>query len=125
MARVFMTNLSTVAFAAGPFIVLGRFSKRLPVAEVNAIVAHEQGHIHHHHTLRRIWWILSFQWRGIGMRCREQELEADLFAAAAGHCGGLVRFVKRLGPHNSPLHPTSGDRIVNIQQWIGDKLNVL
>lgn len=72
---------------------------RLPKFEQEAVLAHEQGHIHHRHALKRLWWLLSFQWKGFFERCEAQELEADRYAAERGHAAGLISFLFRHGQH--------------------------
>ncbi len=80
-------------------IQLGHDFYRLTPREQAAVLAHEQGHIHHRHALKRLWWLASFQWRGFFQRCEVQELEADRYAADRGHAPGLISFLFRQQMH--------------------------
>lgn len=85
---------------------------RLTPLEQWAVIAHEQGHIYHKHARKRLWWIVSFQWKGFFERCEAQELEADRYAAERGHAAGLMSFLFRSNLHvKSPGYPTHKDRI--------------
>jgi len=114
---IWQTELETVAFSAGPFVVTGRYFYKLPRNEQLAIIAHERGHIFHRHQLKRLWWVVSLQWAGIAEKCRLQEYQADRYAVRMGHGKGLISFLKRIGPHENPLHPTPALRINVIQKW--------
>ena len=113
------TNLNTFALSVGPFVVTGRHFKKLKPFEREAIIAHEKGHIFHMHALKRIWWLMTFQWKHLGVRCQAQEFQADRFAVFEGHGDGLLHFLSRIKEtHISPLHPTSGERVANIRRWL-------
>jgi hypothetical protein len=85
---------------------------QLTELEQCAVIAHEQGHIHHRHALKRLWWLVSFQWKGFFERCEAQELEADQYAAERGHAAGLISFLFRQGLHvKSDGYPTHKQRI--------------
>lgn len=93
-------------------IQLGDDFYRLSPLEQTAIVAHEEGHIHHKHALKRLWWIVSFQWDGFYERCEQQELEADRYAVERGHAAGLISFLFRSNLHvKSAGYPTHKQRI--------------
>ena len=93
-------------------IQLGDEFYRLTELEQCAIIAHEQGHIHHRHALKRTWWIVSLQWGGFFERCEAQELEADRYAAERGHAAGLISFLFRSNLHvKSDGYPTHKQRI--------------
>jgi hypothetical protein len=111
------TDLKTIAFSAGPVVVTGRYFEHLALNEQLAIIAHERGHIYHRHQLKRLWWVISFQWRGMAEKCKLQELQADKYAVLVGCADGLVSFLKQFGPHESPLHPTQELRIQEIELW--------
>jgi hypothetical protein len=97
-------------------IQVGEHFYRLTPLEQEAIIAHEEGHIHHRHAWKRLKWALTLRW----IRHREelepmlvaQELEADRYAAERGHAPGLISFLLR-----SPLdvklegYPTHRQRI--------------
>lgn len=122
MARKFIvihTDMGTHAMSVGPFIVTGRYFKLLREAQAHAVISHEMGHITHRHALRRIWWLLSFQWEDMAERCKRQEFEADLFAVSRGHGRGLLDFLHGVQPHFSPLHPTQKERIAAILKAMG------
>ena len=93
-------------------IQLGDDFYRLSELEQRAVIAHEQGHIYHRHALRRLWWLVSFQWDGFFERCEAQELEADRYAAARGHAAGLISFLFRQSLHvKSDGYPTVKQRL--------------
>ena len=113
------TNLDLYAVCAGPFVITGRRMGALTEFEREAIVWHEWGHMHHMHALKRLWWLISFQWNDLEARCEAQEYEADRYAVAHGQAVALMQFLGRMNPtHKSPLHPTAGDRIANIKRWL-------
>jgi Zn-dependent protease with chaperone function len=114
---IWHTNLKTFAFTAGAVIVTGRFFDELHADEQKAIIAHEQGHLYHRHLLKRLWWLVSFQWRDLAARARAQEFEADLYAATKGFADGMISFLERIHPHENPLHPTPEARIEEIERW--------
>jgi hypothetical protein len=97
-------------------IRLGDDFYRLSDLEQRAVIAHEEGHIHHRHALKRIKWILTFR----AFRrpdeyfamCEAQELEADRYAVARGHAAGLISFLFRANLHvKSDGYPTHKQRI--------------
>lgn len=93
-------------------VQLGEDFYRLSKLEQAAVIAHEEGHIHHRHALKRLWWLVSFQWEGFLERCEAQELEADRYAVERGHAAGLISFLFRLGLHvKSDGYPTVRQRI--------------
>jgi Zn-dependent protease with chaperone function len=112
--RVIQTRLPILAMTVGWVVVTGRWFPRFTQPEQDAIIAHEKGHIHHQHALKRIWWLLSFQWRGLFVRCRLQEFEADAYAVTQGHIKGLTQFLVKVAMPEGPLHPSSHERLVNI-----------
>jgi hypothetical protein len=93
-------------------IQLGEDFYCLSELEQQAVIAHEQGHIRHRHALRRLWWLVSFQWKGFLERCEAQELEADRYAVERGHAPGLISFLFRQGLHvKLDGYPTHRQRI--------------
>ena len=123
---VLHTDLDVVAFTAGPVVVTGRHFNRLHEIEKAAVIAHERGHIYHMHQLKRIWWLVSFQWNSIPERCHAQEFQADRYAVTAGKGEGLMRFLARFHSHKSPpnytsLHPPVEDRLKRIRRWHGKR----
>ena len=109
-----------VALTAGPVIITGKWFQRLSDVEKEAAIAHEEGHIRHWHALKRIWWVMSFQWRGIEQRCREQEHEADAYAVECGCAAGLISLLIRLRDIKGPLHPSRDERIAHIRRSLSD-----
>lgn len=110
------TDLPVFAFCAGPLIVTGRFFERLYFFEKAAIIAHERAHIAERHQLHRLWWIVTFQWRCMETRCKDQEFAADRIAALGGHSFGLISFLNRVKPPASlPWHPSHEERISAIE----------
>lgn len=81
-----------------------------------AVLAHERGHIRHRHAWKRLWWLVSVQWKGFFERCEAQELEADHYAAQCGHREGLVSFLTRWSqPIKSDGYPTVEQRLENLR----------
>jgi len=109
-------GIGVTAMSVGGLILLGDSFFVLTASEQLAVIAHEQAHIDRRHALRRVWWLVTMQWRNIYERCREQEFEADRIAAQNGHAKGLLSFLSRLSPESdgSPLHPTPQERIESL-----------
>lgn len=104
-------------------IQIGDRFKELSEKEQAAVLAHEHGHIHHRHALRRLGWILTLR----AFRkpdeffalCEAQELEADRYAAKAGHSVGLIAFLlRRKSRVKSPGYPTAFDRVEAVRNCI-------
>lgn len=113
------TRLNLVAMTVGPVIVTGAVFPKLTESQRAAVIAHERGHIVHRHGWKRIWWLISFQWRDLAHKCQVQELEADRHATVLGHGYSLIHFLNCLdSTHKSPLHPTPEERIHRIRQWL-------
>jgi Zn-dependent protease with chaperone function len=108
------------AFSLLDMIVIGEWFHLISSVEQAAIIAHETAHIHGWHQWKRIWWILSFQWKGLPEKCKLQELEADRYAVQNGHGPGLLKFLKRCRNSTSKFHPTFEERVANIHQTIGE-----
>ena len=109
-------DANILAITVGPVIVTGRPFDTITQQEQRAIIAHERGHIHHRHTLKRLWWLISFQWMHLADWCKQQEHEADEYAVAQGQANGLYHFLTRVESHKSPLHPTPEERMENIRR---------
>ena len=93
-------------------IQLGDDFYRLTELEQNAVLSHEEGHIRNRHALKRLWWLVSFQWKGFFERCEAQEIEADRYAVEHGHAAGLISFLFRCQMHvKSAGYPTHKQRI--------------
>lgn len=89
---------------------------RLTDLEQCAVIAHEEGHIHHRHAWKRIKWVLTLRafrdQKGFFEMCEAQELEADRYAVERGHAAGLISFLFRAGLHvKSDGYPTHKQRI--------------
>lgn len=115
---VWHTDRDDYAMSVGPVIVVGKRWKALPKNEQEAVLAHEQGHIREHHSVKRLWLLVTFRWRGLMRRCQIQELEADCHAVQSGHHEGMLAFLTRIRSHYSPLHPTFEERVANIRRCI-------
>ena len=97
-------------------IQTGALFERLTEREQRAVLAHEQGHIHHRHAWKRLGWMVTLRalvnWNGFLAMCEQQELEADRYAAERGHTAGLVSFLFRCGHHvKSDGYPTPRQRL--------------
>jgi len=101
------------------WVFVGRYFKLLPKDEQDAILAHEEGHMVLSHTMTRLWWLVSFKWMNHEAwmaATRDQEFEADAYAAHHGHKLALERFLMRYVKHPTatPIHPSNLDRIVRL-----------
>lgn len=121
MAKLIPVEGDFYAVTAFGVVLVGARFEILSRIEQEAVLAHEVGHIENHHTLKRWWWILSCQWRKLGERCKNQELEADAYAADAGFGPGLVKFLRRTKFPESAWHPAYYDRVLNIQRYLDGK----
>ena len=97
-------------------IQLGEAFYLLSDLEQKAVIAHEEGHIHHRHALKRLKWALTlrmfFQPVKFFAMCEAQELEADRYAAERGHAPGLISFLFRHSLHvKSDGYPTIRQRL--------------
>lgn len=85
------TPWGTIQFGEGFYL--------LTELEQRAVIAHEKGHIHHGHALKRLWWVITLRaalnWEGFLAMCEAQELEADQYALDHGHFAGLYYFLYR------------------------------
>lgn len=114
------TDLPVVACTVFGVVLTGAPYRTLTPQEQESIIAHEYGHIHHRHTQRRLWWILTLQWDRIAERCRAQEFEADRYATMGGFGHGLLKFLSRMhNAQHSDFHPSPVERMENIKRWIG------
>jgi Zn-dependent protease with chaperone function len=102
--------------SVGWVVVTGRWFPRFTQEEQEAIIAHEDGHVHHKHAMMRLWWLVTFRWKHLFYRCRLQEFEADAYAVIKGHKAGLTQFLVKAWMEEGPLHPSSHDRLANIQR---------
>ncbi len=98
-----LSNLAIMFFVAprGPAftgfrIVMPEYLKQiLSKAEYDAILAHEQGHKHHRHVWENYARACFFHFTSKGRR-REQEMEADDYAANRGHAVALASALRKL-----------------------------
>lgn len=84
--------------------------------EQKAVIAHEEGHIHHRHAWVRLKWILTTRafrrYDAFLAMCEAQELEADKYAAEEGHADGLRWFLSGRNLHvKSDGYPTAMKRL--------------
>lgn len=97
----------------GPGFITG-----LRAREKQAVLMHEAGHVKLFHLERRIlnlW--RAFWFPSLVAYCREQEFEADRFAAAAGYGLDLAIFfrkIERCGQHKYSFHPDVNDRVARL-----------
>lgn len=105
------------------FIETGVYFDHLDNAQKKAILAHEEGHIVHHHFWQRLWWLftcdlfdLPTSREKLMQKCREQEFEADDYADAKGYGIPLLTFLVNCR-HDDEIedgfnfHPTPQARI--------------
>lgn len=77
-----------------------RFVHLLSNVELAALIAHEHGHRHHWHVWKNFVFVCLFmeprkRWR------REQELQADDYAAERGHAASLASALRTIGIHTA------------------------
>lgn len=111
-----------VAYVCGIFrkeIVTGDLFKILPKDEQEAVIAHELGHIAYKHMRIRWRWFFTLRWlhwSSFLVLMREQELQADEFAAKGDHGRALIRFLQRLPVEAHPFYPTPRERILRLRR---------
>jgi Zn-dependent protease with chaperone function len=105
------TNRAWCARCIGPFIVTGRWFKRLPPSQAHAVISHERGHLHGRHALKRLVPLLTGRWSKLIEISQAQEFQADEFCVKQGHAQGMLLY---LASHNSPLIDTAD----NVDPWI-------
>ncbi len=89
----------------------------LPERERAAVMAHEHGHLRHFHAWKRLWAIVSGKTtEQYYAMCREQEHEADAYAAKRGHGAGMISLLLRIRDRESDLHPSYKQRIDRIMR---------
>lgn len=119
---VLCTDIDTYSFSAFGLVVVGR--RMIPLTDRVrwAIVLHEQGHIALSHGWKRIGYLLTFRWLfGLGWlsaKCRQQELEADLWAARHGYGPELLAFLSRLNAPESIWHPSTEERCKALKEYL-------
>lgn len=81
-----------------------------------AILLHEAGHAKLRHLEKRIWFAIRNFWRpmAIGSYCRNQEFEADQFAANCGYGRDLALVFARVDAPAGPYHPNRLERIARL-----------
>lgn len=95
LAPLFVTTAST----NGLFVVIPRDVRdALTEREVEAVRAHEQGHIARLHAWRNLARSCLLMRRSLAT-ARRQELEADDYAAARGHARLLASALRKLSAH--------------------------
>ena len=96
-------------------VILGRRFFGLPSHVRNAVLFHEDGHVALHHVEKGLLCLLLTPWRFFKL-CRQQELDADRYAAERGHARGLaelLRFEKR----RTFSHPSNAERRQHLKQY--------
>lgn len=92
----------------------------LPYGEQQAVLAHEAGHCRALHLEIRLA-LLPLCWtKAVQQIARDQELEADAFAARAGYGLDLLNFILRVRspPHPTPFYPLAVERIEHLEQLV-------
>ena len=83
----------------------------LTPSEVAAVVAHEHGHRHHAHVWMNLMLRCLFL-KSSAQRRRQQEMEADDYAAALGHGLELAAALRKLSSHPDDL--SRADRLLRM-----------
>lgn len=94
-------------------IVIGPQFFRLEPRCQAAILLHEAGHAKLWHLEKRVAYALANFWRpaAIGRLCREQEFEADRFAAGCGYGRDLAIVFALVLNAGGTFHPSPAERI--------------
>jgi len=127
----FDPEMPRVAEARGiwPFkrIVVGRQWYALPDHERAAVLMHEAAHCRRAHFEKRLvalpLFLLSPSF--VKRMAREQEIEADRFAARAGFGAGLIAFLRRFDERESIFYPSHDERVraleIETARWCAAK----
>ena len=83
------------SFSLGPYkrVTFGQLFEVLGKDEQLAVLYHEMAHCEMHHTEWRILFLLLLPFL-LGRLCRNQELQADQFAAECGHAAGMIKVLE-------------------------------
>jgi Zn-dependent protease with chaperone function len=102
----------------GPWakILVGEGIFRLEPRVAGAVLLHEAGHIKLGHLRKRVVFALLNFWRpmAIGHYCREQEFEADRFAAGCGYARELALYFMIVNAVSGPYHPPRSERVLRL-----------
>jgi len=119
---VVATGFNFVATSFMGVIVTGIPFGHLTKLEQNSVLSHELGHIKLKHARQRLWWLLCGRlwWDTTWLieQIRNQEFEADLFAAKMGDAAGLVKLFERYDNPETKLHPSSRERIARLKEFL-------
>lgn len=96
-------------------IIVGRRFDSLPFHVRNAVWYHETGHIEMHHVEKGLLCLLLTPWRFFKL-CRQQELDADQYAAERGHARGLIELL-RFEKDQTFSHPSNSERRQHLKQY--------
>ncbi len=96
-------------------IIVGRRFEKLPWHVRNAVMHHEHGHVEMHHVEKGLLCLLLTPWRFFKL-CRQQEIEADAYAAKAGHAKGLLELL-RFEKAATFSHPSNSERRQYLKQY--------
>lgn len=110
---VYVTGLFRPRIYISPDVI-----EKLTPAEVDAVMAHEFGHIVHGHLLKNlVMAIFMPMYRGAMIAVR-QELEADRYAMSQGKGAALASALRKLSRHEFDLL-----RAAMIERAIGENVN--
>ena len=101
-------------------IVVGADFARLEPRCQGAALLHEVGHVKLFHLEKRIAFAILNFWRpaAIARYCREQEFQADAFAAGCGYGLDLALLFARLNEQSDPFHPSVRERIERLTRTL-------
>jgi len=120
MIKVFATKGDFIAVSSGVLfwkkIEIGDRFLSLPEDMQKAALAHEIGHCKKWHIEQRILCLL-FCFPLVLWLCRKQELEADKFAAEAGHAKALLKFFQDEFDGEG-THPSHQLRRQHLEQYV-------
>lgn len=99
MMKLVLVSDNSIARAVsfGPFsrVLIGTRFERLSDKQQAAVLAHEEGHIAMRHTEGRLLFaIFPAFWFLFPTLCRQQEFQADRYAAERGHAKALLQLLE-------------------------------
>lgn len=112
--RAFCVSVGAGRFSA---IFIGPQMRFLPPRMQAALLVHEVGHLRLGHLWKRIrkLWLVFYKPAAVFDVCREQEYEADMFAAQQGYAPELVNFFSLVKAEDDPFHPPPAMRIYRLR----------
>lgn len=97
-------------------VIVGALHSKLPISQQFAVEMHEVAHCHFHHIEKRWLCLLMNPWN-YSRLCKQQEFDADRYAAERGHAQGLIDFLRDEN-EESFLYPSHSERRQHLKQYV-------